>query len=79
MKDSDNFVPVLIGLAMVWLGGYLVGRSHKPKQKKIKIDPGTYVDGEMTASVLMSVGMKALVDGLYDEYELEDILSNSNI
>lgn len=66
---------------MVFLGGYLIGRSSRSRKqpKRQVLKAGTYVDGDRTSSVLMSVGMQALVDGLYDEYELEDILSKSNI
>lgn len=79
---DDEQKAQVIGLAafgMVFLGGYLVGRASRSKPKRTVYKPGTYVDGDRTSSVLMSVGMQALVDGLYDEYELEDILSKSNI
>lgn len=80
MNDSRNdLILALVGLGAVWLGGYLVGRSHQPKEQPKAIKPGTYVNWDETSSVLMTVGMQALADGLYDEYELDDILSKSEI
>lgn len=66
-------------LGAVFLGGYLIGRSNRPETKPKTIKPGIYVDSNRTASVLMTVGMNALKDGLYDEYELEDMIKESNI
>jgi len=65
-------------MAMVWVGGYLMGRSSM-RQKYSKIEPGVYVDGSTTASVLMTIGINALKDGLYDQYELADMISESEI
>lgn len=79
MNKLENCVPFILGIAGIWLGGYLVGRSHQPKERSEKIEPGTYLDCDKTSSVLMTVGMQALADGLYDEYELDDILSKSEI
>lgn len=79
MNKLEDCVPFILGIAGIWLGGYLVGRSHQPKEQPEVIKPGTYVDWGETSSVLMTVGMQALADGLYDEYELDDILSKSEI
>lgn len=80
MNDSRNdLILALVGLGAVWLSGYLIGRSHQSKEQPEVIKPGTYVDWDETSSVLMTVGMQALADGLYDEYELDDILSKSSI
>lgn len=66
-------------LGMVFFGGYLIGRSKRSGTKRKVYKPGVYVDGDRTASVLMTVGMNALKDGLYDEYELVDMITESDI
>lgn len=45
----------------------------------IKIGPGMYIDGDATWPILMTVGAHALNDGIYDSYELNQMLENSTI
>lgn len=43
-------------------------------QKSQRIKPGVYVNGGMTSTALIAIGLHALKDNLYDTYELHDIL-----
>lgn len=58
--------------------GILITDSYwRDKMNGKEYKPGTYVDAQQTANVLCTVGMHALNDGLYDEYELEEMLQES--
>ena len=75
----------LIGTGLVWISGFIFGaiciagglRDPEPVAKKPK--PGTYVDWRRTDLSLMAIGINALKDGLYDEYELKKMLETTNI
>ena len=52
--------------------------SNIGKKKHQKLKPGVYVNGGMTSMALIAVGLHALKDGVYDTYELHDILKEVN-
>lgn len=72
----------LIGVGMIWLSGLLTGiiiaTLPAPKPKENPMKPGVYVNSDPTGYILYTVGLHALEDEIYDEYELEEMISKAN-
>lgn len=51
-------------------------RNYK---KKRKCEPGLYVSNSRVATILTAVGIHALKDGVYDTYELHEIIKNVKV
>ncbi len=56
-----------------WIKG---SRSSKEEDSYEQIDKSTYLHLDPMCRIVMAVGLKALNDGLYDEYELASIVDN---
>lgn len=69
------FCSVLFGIGV---GGLLASYFYSD-DGAIECGPGLYIDGNATSAVLMTVGMHALNDGMYDPYELNQMLEDSTI
>ena len=67
---------VLFGFGIGGLSVNLVQEAFEKRRNKLK--PGVYVNGGMTSMALIAVGLHALKDGVYDTYELHDILKEVN-
>ena len=61
------------------IGGLLSSYLYSEDDTNIECGPGTYIDGCEMSAILMTVGAHALNDGLYDTYELNQMLENSTI
>lgn len=63
---------MLFGAGAGGLSMFFIQEAIKKRQKKIK--PGVYLNGGLTYTTLIAIGMHALKDNLYDTYELDEIL-----
>lgn len=70
------FCSILFG---VGIGGLLTSYLYSDEDDTIECGPGMYFDGSTTAAVFMTVGAHALNDGIYDAYELNQMLEDSTI
>ena len=66
---------ILFGIGI----GGLIASNLYSDDGMIECGPGMYIDGDSTWPILMTVGAHALNDGMYDSYELNQMLENSTI
>ena len=79
-KMGNKEIGAIIAASMLFgfgIGGLSVNFVEEALEKRRnKLKPGTYVNGGMTSTALIAVGIHAIMDGLYDTYELHEILEN---
>lgn len=76
MNDSDKGYFISLGLA--FLGGVYVGLKIKKWLKQnppsARMQEEVQIDYTTMSNIVYAVGLNALKDNVYDEYELESII-----
>ena len=82
LRKEDKIMNDKQKAGMIWLSGFIVGMIiaslPAPKPKMSPVKPGVYVNSDPTGYILYTVGLHALKDEIYDEYELEEMISKAN-
>lgn len=60
--------------------GLAIAEAHlrKTEAKEEKLEPGVYLNNQPTSDIIYAIGLHALKDEIYDEYEIEDMISEVN-
>lgn len=73
-----------IGGAITTFIGLAIAEAHlrktEAKEKKLgtELEPGVYLNSQPTSDIIYAIGLHALKDEIYDEYEIEDMISEVN-
>lgn len=78
-------------IALAYVGGFITSfvvmltaaeAIHRKieKEKKLgpELEPGVYLNSRPTSDIIYAIGLHALKDEIYDEYEIEDMISEVN-
>lgn len=79
-------------IALAYVGGFItsfvmmltaaevIHRKTETKEKKLgtELEPGVYLNSQPTSDIIYAIGLHALKDEIYDEYEIEDMISEVN-
>lgn len=78
-------------IALAYVGGFITSfvmmltaaevihrKIEKEKKLEPELEPGVYLNSQPTSDIIYTIGLHALKDEIYDEYEIEDMLSEVN-
>lgn len=78
-------------IALAYVGGFITSfvmmltaaevihrKIEKEKKLGTELEPGVYLNSQPTSDIIYAIGLHALKDEIYDEYEIEDMISEVN-